>query len=62
VATRGEGAAGPVASGGAAGGVTTAAIAPPKIVAMPTATSATMPVATTELVLTDTGGSIQSAS
>lgn len=45
---------------GAEGGATTAAIVPPKIVTRPIASSATMPVATTELVLTDTRGSIQS--
>ena len=42
------------------GGDTTAAIVPPKIVTRPIATRAIMPVATTELVLTDTRGSIQS--
>jgi len=47
-------------SAGATGGETTAAIVPPKIVTRPIAASAMMPVATTELVLTDTRGSIQS--
>jgi len=46
---------------GSAGGDTTAAIVPPKIVTRPITASAIMPVATTELVLTDTRGSIQSA-
>jgi len=49
-----------VVSAGATGGETTAAIVPPKIVTRPIAASAMLPVATTELVLTDTRGSIQS--
>ena len=53
--------AGLAVSGAEAGGYSTAAIEPPKIVTRPIAASAIMPVATTELVLTDTRGSIQSA-
>ena len=67
-AAPGEGDAGEEARAGRASpaaatgvGFTSAAIVPPKMVAVPSAASATMPVATTELVLTDTGGSIQSA-
>ena len=52
---------GPAVSGAAVGGDTTAASVPPKIATRPIAASAIMPVATTELVLTDTRGSIQSA-
>jgi hypothetical protein len=43
-------------------GLSKAAMVPPKIVAVPTTASATMPNATSELVLTVTGGSIQSGS
>jgi len=59
-AAPGEGGDAAVVASGVAGGATTAAMVPPKIVTRPIASSASMPVATTELVLTDTRGSIQS--
>ncbi|HEY4393772.1 MAG TPA: hypothetical protein VGP64_06900, partial [Polyangia bacterium] len=64
----GEGAAdeGETAFGSAAeetvggAGLISAATVPPKIVTPPSTASVTIPAATSELVLTDTGGSIQS--
>ena len=60
----GEPTAGAVAAGApgaaASGGLISAARVPPKMATPPIAPSASIPIATSELVLTDTRGSIQS--